>query len=387
MSGERPTQTPLSIREKLAARRRAEQAQLFAQQGEGQPQEVQWGNSSELESGSNNHALAVRVDSIVTLDEETWEILGSQETRGQGKNGLVVDNTEINPADSLNLYLSDIGRTPLFTPEQEKAVTTRFKELSLIDPEDRTSEQMLEISNLGEEIAKRNLRLVVSVAKNYRGKGLDIGDLIQEGNIGLLKAVEKFDPEKGNRFSTYATWWIRQAVTRAIHDQGRTVRIPVHMNEKVNSMKKTHAVLKQELGREPTGDELADVMGVTPEELEHYKRVDQRVYSLDYLASDGESEFGDWIPDPSRPVNEDVVDHVHDEEIRCIVDKVLSGGNREREREIIYMRFGLLGGREMTLQEVGEELGCTRERVRQLEAKAKDKLRDPLTKAGFGDYV
>jgi RNA polymerase primary sigma factor len=262
--------------------------------------------------------------------------------------------------DSVRMYLREIGKIPLLTQEEEMKLAKQ-----VVKGQKRAKDKM----------AEANMRLVVSIAKRYSGRGLDFLDLIQEGNTGLLRAVEKFDPEKGFKFSTYATWWIRQAITRAIADQARTIRIPVHMVETINKLLRIQRRLTQELNREPTIDELASEMNETPDKIKYVMKIKQDISSLDAtIGRDGEDEdsvLGNFIEDESAERPEDAASgQLLKEQIAGILENL-----SDREQKILRMRFGLDGGRSHTLEEVGQEFDVTRERIRQIEAKAINKLR------------
>jgi len=262
--------------------------------------------------------------------------------------------------DSVRLYLREIGKIPLLSAEEEMELAQR-----VIQGDKKAKDKM----------AEANMRLVVSIAKRYSGRGLDFLDLIQEGNTGLLRAVEKFDPEKGFKFSTYATWWIRQAITRAIADQARTIRIPVHMVETINKLLRTQRRMTQELNREPTIEELAKELEMEPEKIEHVMKIKQDISSLDAgVGRDGDEEdsvLGDFIEDEDTVSPEDAATN---QLLKEKVADVLSSLS-DREQKIVRMRFGLDNGKSHTLEEVGQEFAVTRERIRQIEAKALAKLR------------
>ena len=268
-----------------------------------------------------------------------------------------VDLLEISN-DSVRMYLSEIGRVPLIDAKKEVELARRIRK------GDASAKQQL---------AEANLRLVVSIAKKYIGRGLSFLDLIQEGNIGLFRAVEKFDPERGFKFSTYATWWIRQAITRAIADQARTIRIPVHMVETINKLTHTQRRLVQELGREPTLEELAVEMEMDIKKVQHIQKISQDIVSLEApVGSEEDSKLGDFIEDeeainPFEATNR----QLKKENVHAMLDFLTP-----RERKIIEMRFGLKDGIGHTLEEVGQEFGVTRERIRQIEAKVLQKMRD-----------
>ena len=262
--------------------------------------------------------------------------------------------------DSVRLYLREIGKIPLLNSEEELALAKR-----VVAGDKKAKDKM----------AEANMRLVVSIAKRYSGRGLDFLDLIQEGNTGLLRAVEKFDPDKGFKFSTYATWWIRQAITRAIADQARTIRIPVHMVETINKLLRTQRRMTQELNREPTIEELAKELDMEPEKVEYVIKIKQDISSLDAgVGRDGDEEdsvLGDFIEDEDTVSPEDSATN---QLLKEQVNDVLSSLS-DREQKIVRMRFGLDNGKSHTLEEVGQEFAVTRERIRQIEAKALAKLR------------
>ena len=278
--------------------------------------------------------------------------------------------------DSVKLYLREIGKIPLLTPEEEMELAQEI-----------VSGSEKEKKKAKDKMAEANMRLVVSIAKRYSGRGLDFLDLIQEGNTGLLRAVEKFDPEKGFKFSTYATWWIRQAITRAIADQARTIRIPVHMVETINKVLRTQRRLTQELNREPLVEEVAKAMGMEPEKIEYVMKIKQDIASLDAsVGRDGEDEdssLGDFIEDEERVSPEDAAaNQLLKEQIAAILR-----GLTEREQKIIKMRFGIGGGKSHTLEEVGAEFSVTRERIRQIEAKALNKMRKNKATKKLHEYL
>lgn len=260
--------------------------------------------------------------------------------------------------DSVRLYLREIGKIPLLNPEEELALAKKVKA-----GDKRAKDKM----------AEANMRLVVSIAKRYSGRGLDFLDLIQEGNTGLLRAVEKFDPDKGFKFSTYATWWIRQAITRAIADQARTIRIPVHMVETINKLLRTQRRMTQELNREPSIEELAAEMEMEPEKIEYVMKIKQDITSLDANVrdDDDDSVLGDFIEDEeAKSPEESAATQLLKEQVKDML-----GVLTDREQKILKMRFGLEDGKSHTLEEVGQEFSVTRERIRQIEAKALSKLR------------
>lgn len=272
--------------------------------------------------------------------------------------------------DSVRLYLREIGKIPLLNAEEELALAQK------VVAGDKGAK---------DKMAEANMRLVVSIAKRYVGRGLDLLDLIQEGNTGLLRAVEKFDPDKGFKFSTYATWWIRQAITRAIADQARTIRIPVHMVETINKLLRTQRRLTQELNREPSNEEIAEEMEIDVDKVEHIMKIKQDISSLDASVRDDEEDsvLGDFIEDEDTVSPEEsatgqlLKEHVKD----------MLGSLTEREQKILRLRFGLDDGKSHTLEEVGQEFSVTRERIRQIEAKALAKLRKHKDSKKLHDYI
>lgn len=272
--------------------------------------------------------------------------------------------------DSVRLYLREIGKIPLLSSEEELALAQR-----VVAGDKDAKDQM----------AEANMRLVVSIAKRYVGRGLDLLDLIQEGNTGLLRAVEKFDPDKGFKFSTYATWWIRQAITRAIADQARTIRIPVHMVETINKLLRTQRRLTQELNREPINEEIAKEMEIDVDKVEHIMKIKQDISSLDASIRDDEEDsvLADFIED------EDTVSPEESATGQLLKEQVkdMLGALTEREQKILKLRFGLEDGKSHTLEEVGQEFSVTRERIRQIEAKALAKLRKHRDAKKLHDYI
>ncbi len=272
--------------------------------------------------------------------------------------------------DSVRLYLREIGKIPLLTAEEELALAKRVS----------SGEK-----DAKDKMAEANMRLVVSIAKRYVGRGLDLLDLIQEGNTGLLRAVEKFDPNKGFKFSTYATWWIRQAITRAIADQARTIRIPVHMVETINKLLRTQRRLTQKLNREPTNEEIAKEMEIDVDKVEHIMKIKQDISSLDASIRDDEDDsvLADFIEDEEAVTPEEsATSQLLKEQVKDMLNALT-----EREQKIIKLRFGLEDGKSHTLEEVGQEFAVTRERIRQIEAKALAKLRKHRDAKKLHDYI
>ena len=285
-------------------------------------------------------------------------------------NSMLNIGSDVKVNDPVKMYLKEIGRVPLLDKDEEVEVAARVAQ--------------------GDEEAKRilissNLRLVVSIAKHYIGRGMLFLDLIQEGNLGLIKASEKFDPDKGFKFSTYATWWIKQAITRAIADQARTIRIPVHMVETINKMTRIQRQLIQDLGREPTAEEIADKMGngITPEKVRDIQRIALDPVSLETpIGEEDDSHLGDFLEDKDAVSPSDyATNELLKDELYAVMKDLT-----EREERVLKLRYGLDDGRPRTLEEVGKEFGVTRERIRQIEAKALRKLRHPSRAKKFGDY-
>lgn len=271
--------------------------------------------------------------------------------------------------DPVKVYLKEIGKVPLLTPEEEIELAMRISE---DDPQAKR------------RLAEANLRLVVSIAKRYVGRGMQFLDLIQEGNLGLIKAVDKFDHTKGFKFSTYATWWIRQAITRAIADQARTIRIPVHMVETINKVKKTNSQLLHKNGRDPTAEEIASELDMPVDKVREIIRVAQEPVSLETpIGEEEDSHLGDFIPDDDAPAPADAASMLLLKEQLADVLKTLT----PREEKVLALRFGLEDGHPHTLEEVGREFNVTRERIRQIEAKALRKLRHPSRSKKLKDFL
>ena len=328
----------------------------------------------------------------------------SEEYEDLADDAIVEGDLEDLTDDSVRVYLREIGRIPMLTQEQEDKLAWKIvnnveplaeaeKEAEEIEaelkntdlpPETRARLRKLlnqlnikirKLKKPKDEMAEANMRLVVSIAKRYGNRGLDFLDLIQEGNVGLMRAVEKFDPSRGFKFSTYATWWVRQAITRAIADQARTIRIPVHMVEKINKLMRIQRKMTQELNREPTVEELANELDETPAAIEHIFKVKQEIQSLDATIGgsdeDDASELGNFVEDGSAIKPEEATaSQLLREQIAEVIDEL-----GDREKKIIKMRFGIGGGRPHTLEEVGVEFAVTRERIRQIESKTLNKLK------------
>ena len=321
------------------------------------------------------------IDDIDDMDEVLDEIESEEdeEEEVKKKTGVIIKkNGEIEVSESarniptddpVRMYFKEIGRVQLLTAEQERELALR------IEQGDEEAKKML---------CTANLRLVVSIARRYLNRGLSFLDLIQEGNLGLIKAVEKFDYTKGFKFSTYATWWIRQAITRSIADQARTIRIPVHMVETINKLIRISRQLLQEYGREPTNEEIAAEMGITPEKVREIKKISQDPVSLETpIGEEEDSHLGDFIPDEDIPSPAEAAAYsMLQKQLREVLDTL-----SDREKKVLILRFGLDDGRPRTLEEVGKEFSVTRERIRQIEAKALRKLRHPSRSKKLCDYL
>jgi RNA polymerase primary sigma factor len=287
--------------------------------------------------------------------------------------------------DPVRMYLKEIGRVPLLSMEDERrlAMSIEAGEKEALKNGTADNGVIFEGDEAKRKLTEANLRLVVSIAKKYVGRGMLFLDLIQEGNLGLIRAVEKFDYRKGYKFSTYATWWIRQAITRALADQARTIRIPVHMVETINRLIKISRQLLQELGRDPTVEEIANEMGLTPEKVREVIKISQEPISLETpIGEEEDSHLGDFIEDQEAVAPAEAASVMLLKEKMQDVLKNLT----ERERKVLVLRFGLEDGHQRTLEEVGQEFGVTRERIRQIEAKALRKLRHPSRGKALKDY-
>ncbi len=342
-------------------------------------------------------------DIYITLLNESIEVHEGDEEEGESEEDdssaeaeeEEVDLSQIGVDDTVSLYLKEISRVPLLTADQEVELAQKTEAgveaiNRLADGDYEPDEEaMLEgIVRQGEKARKHlieaNFRLVVSIAKKYVGRGVSFLDLIQEGNIGLIRAVEKFDWRRGFKFSTYSTWWIRQAITRAIADQGRTIRVPVHMTERINKVMRAQRKLVQELGREPTPEEIAADLDTTPDQIERIMKISERPLSLEMpVGEEQDSALGDFIEDELSLMPNEVASN---ELLRRQVEEVLATLNA-REARVLQMRFGLKDGHTHTLEEVGRRFGVTRERVRQIEAKALRKLRHPSRSRRLRDYL
>lgn len=315
-----------------------------------------------------------------TLMENGIEVVSEDAASGEGPKGELVEEEnlvlsdeeitkDININDPVRMYLKEIGRISLLSSDEELELSVR------IANGDEDAKNIL---------AESNLRLVVSIAKRYVGRGLLFLDLIQEGNIGLMKAVEKFDYGKGYKFSTYATWWIRQAITRALADQARTIRVPVHMVETINKMARVQRQMTLELNREPSEEELAEKMGITVDKVREVMKISQDPVSLDTpIGEEDDSHLGDFIKDErSMSPEEYATNEILKEEIKNVLMTL-----QDREQEVLELRFGLVDGTSHTLEEVGKKFNVTRERIRQIEAKALRKLRHPSRAKKLKDFL
>jgi RNA polymerase primary sigma factor len=331
------------------------------------------------------------------VEEPSEEDLGDEddESEDQDRAAFLDDLANIDTDDTIGLYLKEVSRVPLLTAEEEVELAQRIERGRMAREElargNVNTRRRIELRRLIEDgwaarehLITANSRLVISVAKKYMGRGVPFLDLIQEGNIGLIRATKKFDYRRGHKFSTYATWWIRQAVTRAIADQGRTIRVPVHMGDQINKLLRIQHQLTQRLGREPTVEELADALDVPPKKVENMIQVARRPLSLETPTDDEEdSVLGDFIEDDEAPAPDDMATY---NLLREHLEEVLNG-LPPREVRILQLRYGLLDGQAYTLEEVGRKMGVTRERVRQIEAQALSRLRHPTIRRKLRDYL
>jgi RNA polymerase primary sigma factor len=356
---------------------------------------------AELNIEQLEDALAALIEQGIEISDAELEEPISEE-KEQRKAASVkpttddIDLSAIDVDDSISLYLKEIGRIPLLTAEQEVSIAKRMeagrlarrrlskeKDLSWEERED-LAYTIRDGQAAHEHLIKANSRLVVSVAKKYVGRGVPFLDLIQEGNIGLIRAVKKFDYRRGYKFSTYATWWIRQAVTRAIADQGRTIRVPVHMYEQINRLARVSRQLVQELGRDPTTEEIAAELGVGAKKVERIIKVSQRPLSLEMPVGEEDDSFlGDFIEDNDAP---SPTDQASQQLLREQIDDIFASLT-PREVRILQLRFGLVDGYSYTLEEVGKKFGVTRERIRQIEAQALGRLRHPSRSRKLRDFM
>ena len=329
-----------------------------------------------------------KIDILNTDDSEELSADFFQETEEGEQEGAEAEGAESEEEDSLTdikvpdgvslddpvrMYLKEIGKIALLNAEQEQALAMKI-----------ISGTEAEVTEAKKRLAESNLRLVVSIAKRYLGRGMQFLDLIQEGNLGLLKAVDKFDCTKGFKFSTYATWWIRQSITRSIADQARTIRIPVHMVETINRLVRTQRQMIQELGREPTPEELAERLNTPVARIRDIMQISQEPVSFETpIGEEEDSHLGDFIQDDNSQVPVDAAaERLLHEQLMSVIDQL-----SERERKVLLLRFGLLDGKPRTLEEVGKKFNVTRERIRQIEAKALRKLRHPSRSRQLKDYL
>jgi RNA polymerase primary sigma factor len=356
---------------------------------------------AELNIEQLEDALAALIEQGVEISDAELEepiVEDDQKKEVAGTIGMAseADLTAIDVDDAISLYLREIGRIPLLTAEQEVSLAKRMEagknaKRRLSRPAKLSAEERRELGDLvrdgqaaQEHLIKANSRLVVSVAKKYVGRGVPFLDLIQEGNIGLIRAVKKFDYRRGFKFSTYATWWIRQAVTRAIADQGRTIRVPVHMYEQINRLARVTRQLVQEFGRDPTTEEIAEELGVSPKKVERTIKVAQRPLSLEMPVGEEDDSFlGDFIEDSEAP---SPTDQASQQLLRDQIDDIFVSLT-PREVRILQLRFGLVDGYSYTLEEVGRKFGVTRERIRQIEAQALGRLRHPSRSRKLRDFL
>ncbi len=337
------------------------------------------------------------VEDSPTTEPPEDELIAAEEAESEPEPELSLDDylANIDTDDTIGLYLKEVSRVPLLTATEEVDLAQRIERGRMAREElargNVSSRRRIELRRLIEDgwaarehLITANSRLVISVAKKYMGRGVPFLDLIQEGNIGLIRATKKFDYRRGHKFSTYATWWIRQAVTRAIADQGRTIRVPVHMGDQINKLLRVQHQLTQRLGREPSVEELADALEVPPKKVENMIQVARRPLSLETPTDDEEdSVLGDFIEDDEAAPPDDTATY---NLLREHLSEVLNG-LPPREVRILQLRYGLLDGQAYTLEEVGRKMGVTRERVRQIEAQALSRLRHPSIRRKLRDYL
>ena len=338
------------------------------------------------------------LDETVVGGPSEEDLVEEEEVEEETHRGLAVDDNylaNIDTDDTIGLYLKEVGRVPLLTAIEEVELAQRIErgrlareELARGNVSPRRRQELQRLIEDGwaarEHLITANSRLVISVAKKYMGRGVPFLDLIQEGNFGLIRAAKKFDYRRGHKFSTYATWWIRQAVTRAIADQGRTIRVPVHMGDQINKLLRVQHQLTQRLGRDPTVEELANALEVTPQKVENMIQVARRPLSLETPTDDEEdSVLGDFIQDEEVPAPDDTATY---NLLREHLESVLNS-LPPREVRILQLRYGLLDGQAYTLEEVGRKMGVTRERVRQIEAQALSRLRHPAIRRKLREYL
>ena len=338
-----------------------------------------------LYDASERHAL-----------DEAQEVAAEAEAKAKAQAAADARLSEISSDDTISLYLKEMARVPLLTAQQEVDLARQFEQGreareklarngNLPEGEQSLLRTLVERGDaMRAHLIKANTRLVVSIAKRYLGQGVPFLDLIQEGNLGLIKAVQKFDYHRGHRFSTYATWWIRQAITRALADQGRVIRLPVHLSDRIRKVYRVAQQLEQEWGRQPTPEEIAEDLSLPPQKVQWMLKVSQRPLSLEKpVGEEEDSELGTFIPDEEAPTPSDsAYQHLLEERL----DGILTGLTA-REARILRLRFGLYDGRSYTLEEVGKKFGLTRERIRQIEHEALDRLRHPSRSRQLRDYL
>jgi len=357
-------------------------------------------------------SLAELEDLFIFLSEEGIQVLYGDEKRGRRESVAremprvpklaipqsesQLDLSDIASDDTISLYLKEMARVPLLTADQEVSLARTLEEGlnaggRLARNGDLSEDQKWHLQNLldrgegaREHLIRANTRLVVSIAKRYLGQGVPFLDLIQEGNLGLIKAVEKFDYRRGHRFSTYATWWIRQAITRALADQGRVIRLPVHLSDRIRKVYQVAQQLEQDWGRQPTPEEIAQELSLPPQKVQWMLKVSQRPLSLEKpVGEEEDSELGSFIPDDDAPTPTDAAyQHLLEDKLEDVLESLTP-----REARILRLRFGLQDGRSYTLEEVGRKFGLTRERIRQIEHEALDRLRHPSRSRQLRDYL
>lgn len=358
----------------------SEQDESFHQNGEAQ------------EQSSEDDERIIPLEEL--LNKAKRSETDSEFSEEENKNGALFSE-EPDPNDAVALYLLEVSKVPLLTHDEEISLSKRIeagrKARAILAEGSAAKSQSQELMRLVEDgwaarehIITANFRLVISVAKKYVGRGVPFLDLIQEGNIGLIRATKKFDYRRGFRFSTYATWWIRQAISRCVADQGRTIRVPVHMGDQINRLRRFSHKLTQKLGRDPSVQELAETLKITPKKVEELMRIAQRPLSLELPADDDEEhELGDYTADKVEPTPvERVTETIMHEHLKSVLETL-----PPREVRILQLRYGLADGKSHTLGEVGKKLGVTRERVRQIEAQALRRLRQPQFRRQLQDYL
>lgn len=351
-------------------------------------------NPKDLENDPSPTDASLSTDDDEILDEKILEAL-ADEAEGVDEEKETGNVGSDSSSDPISLYLEEISRISLLSREKEVELAKKIEAGDIASEKlksgnlsateiKKTRTRIADGNKARDELIEANYRLVISITKKYASRGVAFMDLIQEGNIGLIKAVDKFDYRRGYKFSTYATWWIRQAVTRAIADQGRTIRVPVHMCERINKLSRTSRELAQKWGRDATTEEIAEAMETTPDGVQQIRRIAQHPLSLEMpIGEEQESNLGDFIEDDSGPT---LNENANTEVLKELMDDVLSSLNA-REGRVLQLRFGLVDGQPHTLEEVGQKFGVTRERVRQIEAAALRKLRHPRRSRRLKDFL